>query len=72
MKPIGRSQGKGIFLFTKLSQVSDWKTDGRWRQSENPQAESYVVQKYISSPLLVGGKKVRACSTSAVGGPSPP
>lgn len=62
MKPIGRSQGKGIFLFTKLSQVSDWKTDGRWRPSENPQAESYVVQKYISSPLLVGGKKVRVCA----------
>lgn len=25
MKPIGRAQGKGIFLFTKLSQISDWR-----------------------------------------------
>ena len=28
MKPIGRSQGKGIFLFTKLSQVSHWAVTG--------------------------------------------
>lgn len=27
MKPIGSAQGKGIFLFTRLSEVSDWKTD---------------------------------------------
>ncbi|KAF1787119.1 putative tubulin polyglutamylase TTLL9 [Phytophthora cactorum] len=27
MKPIGKAQGKGIFLFTKLSQISDWRTD---------------------------------------------
>ena len=25
MKPIGKSQGKGIFLFNKLSQISDWR-----------------------------------------------
>ena len=56
MKPVGRSQGKGIFLFTKLSQVSQWKCEFRWKP-ENPQAESYVVQKYLSNPLLVGGKK---------------
>ena len=24
MKPIGRSQGKGIFLFQKISDISDW------------------------------------------------
>lgn len=27
MKPIGSAQGKGIFLFTRLSEISDWKTD---------------------------------------------
>lgn len=48
MKPIGRSQGKGIFLFNKLSQISQW---------ENHSAENYIVQKYISDPLLLGGKK---------------
>ncbi|KAH7488611.1 hypothetical protein PRIC1_007275 [Phytophthora ramorum] len=56
MKPIGKAQGKGIFLFTKLSQISDWRTDFRWRP-ENQQVETYVVQRYISNPYLVGGKK---------------
>jgi tubulin polyglutamylase TTLL9 len=27
MKPIARAQGRGIFLFTKLSQISQWKND---------------------------------------------
>ncbi|RHY13276.1 hypothetical protein DYB36_010177, partial [Aphanomyces astaci] len=52
-----RAQGKGIFLFTKLSQISDWRTDYRYKQPENQQVETYVVQKYISNPYLVGGKK---------------
>lgn len=56
MKPIGKAQGKGIFLFTKLSQISDWRTDYRWKP-DNPSVESYVVQQYISNPYLVGGKK---------------
>ncbi|ETV94587.1 hypothetical protein, variant 1 [Aphanomyces invadans] len=56
MKPIGKAQGKGIFLFTKLSQISDWRTDYRYKP-ENQQVETYVVQKYISNPYLVGGKK---------------
>ncbi|KAF1335702.1 Tubulin polyglutamylase, partial [Globisporangium splendens] len=51
-----RAQGKGIFLFTKLSQISDWRMNYRWRP-ENQQVETYVVQKYISNPYLVGGKK---------------
>mmetsp|Transcript_32475 Transcript_32475/g.52602 ORF Transcript_32475/g.52602 Transcript_32475/m.52602 type:complete len:444 (+) Transcript_32475:184-1515(+) len=72
MKPIGKSQGKGIFLITKLSQISDWRKDYRWNrvtandddskeqmqgQQERPQAEAYIVQKYIPNPYLIGGKK---------------
>lgn len=30
MKPIGKAQGRGIFLFSKLNQISQWKTDYRW------------------------------------------
>lgn len=49
MKPTAKSQGKGIFLFNKLNMISNW--------AENQQAEPYIVQKYISNPLLIGGKK---------------
>ena len=59
---IGSSQGKGIFLFERLSQISDWKTDHASRfRSEDPKdkdaAEKYIVQRYLSDPLLIGGKK---------------
>jgi hypothetical protein len=36
MKPIGKSQGKGIFLFSKLSQISDWRKDHKWK-ADQPQ-----------------------------------
>lgn len=38
MKPIGSAQGKGIFLFTRLSEISEWKTDFkslRWGNNNN-------------------------------------
>jgi len=72
MKPVGKSQGKGIFLFDKLSQVSNWRQDPKWlRKEEEPsgrrgraeeeeekkEVEPYVVQRYLSDPLLIGGKK---------------
>ena len=56
MKPISRAQGKGIFLFTKLNQISQWKNDFRWKPDQ-PQADPYIVSKYILRPLLIGGKK---------------
>ena len=56
MKPVGKCGGRGIFLFDKLSAVSEWKSDSRWK-ADNPQADLYVVQRYIHNPLLVGGKK---------------
>jgi tubulin polyglutamylase TTLL9 len=56
MKPIARSQGKGIFLFNKLTQITQWKSDYRWKP-DNATVEAYVVQKYIANPYLIGGKK---------------
>jgi len=56
MKPIGKSQGRGIFLFRNLSQISKWRSEGRWK-AESSDVESYVVQRYISNPYLIGGKK---------------
>lgn len=56
MKPISKCQGKGIFLFTKISDVSQWKEAKKYDHSSSS-AEPYVVQKYITDPLLLGGKK---------------
>merc|ERR1719473_121957 len=56
MKPVGKAQGKGIFLVDKLSQISDWKAESRFKP-DNPSVETYVVQRYLSDPLLIGGKK---------------
>lgn len=50
MKPIGKSQGKGIFLFQNINKISDW--------SDNISCpEPYIVQRYIHDPLLIGNKK---------------
>ncbi|KAG0560721.1 hypothetical protein KC19_9G007800 [Ceratodon purpureus] len=56
MKPVGKARGRGIFLFTRLNQISEWKKDHRWKV-ENPQVENYIVQRYIDNPYLIGGKK---------------
>jgi len=54
MKPIAKSQGKGIFLFNKLNQISEWR---KWRNENSAQAEAYIVQRYVENPYLIGGKK---------------
>jgi len=60
-KPIGKAQGRGIFLFTDLKDVKLWKkaaeNRGNPKQDDDDDVENYVVQKYIEKPLLVGGKK---------------
>lgn len=63
MKPIGSAQGKGIFLFTKLHEISEWKTDykaykpGPAAKGGDDDVAAYVVQRYLQYPMLVGGKK---------------
>jgi len=52
MKPTGKCQGKGIFMFNKLRDVEEWKSD-----SSSQPVERYVCQRYLAKPLLVGGKK---------------
>ena len=56
MKPVGRAQGKGIFLFKHLKEIAKWKSDSRYN-TENNDAETYVVQRYIANPYLVAGRK---------------
>lgn len=69
MKPIGKSQGKGIFLFDKLADITEWRgvrsasqqpsvpIDTRSQPSNLQPAEAYIVQRYIDNPLLIGGRK---------------
>lgn len=58
MKPVGKAQGKGIFLINKMSQISGWKKDPRLKgKSDEDSPESYIVQRYISNPYLIGGIK---------------
>lgn len=70
MKPIGKSQGTGIFLVNKLAQLAQWRPPMNWvppgtknKDDDNDGAqdkegpEVYVVQKYVEGPLVVGGKK---------------
>lgn len=47
MKPIGKAQGKGIFLLNKLSQIAQWKTDYRWKP-ENPGVSACPVSHVCS------------------------
>jgi tubulin polyglutamylase TTLL1 len=64
MKPANRSQGKGIFIINKLTQIKKWSSTSRWPQNtamaqkeKAADRETYVISRYIENPLLVGGKK---------------
>lgn len=63
-KPVGKAQGKGIFLFNELRDIKTWKMahdqrGGGQRDRDKPEVEVelYVAQRYIENPYLVGGKK---------------
>uniref|UniRef100_A0A1I8F225 Tubulin--tyrosine ligase-like protein 9 n=1 Tax=Macrostomum lignano TaxID=282301 RepID=A0A1I8F225_9PLAT len=61
MKPAGKAQGKGIFLFRKIRDIEAWKKSSEYLpgppdpNKEVP--ETYVVSRYIDNPYLVGGRK---------------
>lgn len=61
MKPIAKSQGKGIFLFRKLKDIVEWKKgeyQAHLQSDQNKELpETYVVQRYINNPYLIGGRK---------------
>jgi len=66
MKPAGKAQGRGIFLFRRLKDITDWKKEDPFsmarrdqtdQQMEKEPPETYVVQRYIDNPYLIGGKK---------------
>jgi tubulin polyglutamylase TTLL9 len=63
MKPPAKAQGKGIFLFTRISQISEWRKDFKYRdakekgEQQQSAPEPYLAQRYIDNPHLVGSKK---------------
>ncbi|KAK2553155.1 putative tubulin polyglutamylase TTLL9 [Acropora cervicornis] len=64
MKPVGKSQGKGIFLFRKLKDIMDWRKEDPYRaamsddrKDEKEAPEAYIVQRYVENPYLIGGRK---------------
>ncbi|XP_031569388.1 probable tubulin polyglutamylase TTLL9 isoform X1 [Actinia tenebrosa] len=65
MKPIAKSQGKGIFLFRKLKDIMDWRKEDPYRaqiaderqKDDKEPVETYIVQRYIENPYVIGGRK---------------
>lgn len=52
MQQTSKCQGRGIFIFNKISDISKWKSS-----SKDSYIENYVCQRYILNPLLFGGRK---------------
>lgn len=38
-------------------QISDWRRTYSWKPDEEDAAETYLAQRYVDSPYLVGGRK---------------
>ncbi|CAH8516244.1 unnamed protein product [Heterobilharzia americana] len=64
MKPVAKSQGKGIFLFRKLKDIEAWKRVGMKCEQQfigdsmnRELPETYVVSRYITNPYLLCGRK---------------
>ncbi|XP_006617596.2 probable tubulin polyglutamylase TTLL9 [Apis dorsata] len=58
VKPAGRSQGRGIFLFRKLKDLSEWRSkEFGSSQIELSPIETFIVQKYVENPYLLAGRK---------------
>ena len=53
MKPSGGSQGTGIIIINRLSQFKKWAKENSSAQGSH----SFVISRYLGSPLLIGGKK---------------
>ncbi|KAF5217082.1 putative tubulin tyrosine ligase [Trypanosoma cruzi] len=58
VKPTSRSQGRGIFLINRITQLKRWiKERKEADEAEGLPASTFVVSKYVANPLLIGGKK---------------
>ncbi|XP_023248447.1 probable tubulin polyglutamylase TTLL9 [Copidosoma floridanum] len=65
VKPAGGSQGRGIFLFQRLKDLTEWRTKECVMMPDASDLDTvpavpvatYVVQKYIDNPYLLEGRK---------------
>ncbi|CAH1738759.1 polyglutamylase complex subunit TTLL1-like [Aphis gossypii] len=57
VKPCGKSQGAGIFLIDKLSQLKKWSKKKKYPRNSSITKETYIISRYIENPLLISGKK---------------
>jgi tubulin polyglutamylase TTLL9 len=65
MKPIGKSQGRGIFLFNKLSDISEWKNRPSFWHTENNSSSSNSNSIASSSgAFIAGGSSSSSCFSS--------
>ncbi|EAA22312.1 Tubulin-tyrosine ligase family, putative [Plasmodium yoelii yoelii] len=58
MKPIGKSQGKGIFLFDKISQIKDWSNGAKNRIIEDKNRENEKDKERIKDRDKDKGKEI--------------
>lgn len=58
MKPIGKSQGKGIFLFDKISQIKDWSNSSKNRILEDKNRENEKDKERIKDRDKDKGKEI--------------
>ncbi|XP_039771057.1 probable tubulin polyglutamylase TTLL9 isoform X2 [Ornithorhynchus anatinus] len=65
MKPVARSQGRGIFLFRKLKDIMDWRKNNSRSDDRKEEApvENYVAQRYIEDPYLIGASTTTTCTS---------
>lgn len=55
VKPSRGSKGRGIFLFQKLKDLSEWREQQKLLCED--QDKFWLIQRYIETPYLIGGRK---------------
>lgn len=45
MKPCGKSQGTGIFLIDKLSQLKKWSKENKYQNNDRTTKENYIISR---------------------------
>lgn len=53
VKPTNRSQGKGIFLIHRTSQITQWLRERNEEDDNSP----FIVSRYVARPYLIANRK---------------